>query len=108
MRPGSRCPAPGAGRADHHPASSNCHPGALISLEMWDFESWQAITTDQVKRAREMGALVQLQFALTYLARTHLRAGELATAARLIEEDQLIAEATGNPPFRYSAMMLAA
>jgi len=81
---------------------------ARLSRSRCDFESWQAIDTDQVKRAREMGALVQLQFALTYLARTHLRAGELATAARLIEEDRLIAEATGNPPFRYSAMMLAA
>jgi hypothetical protein len=63
---------------------------------------------DQVRRARETGALVHLQFALTYLARTHLLTGELATAARLIEEDSVVAEATGNPPFRYSAMMLAA
>jgi ATP/maltotriose-dependent transcriptional regulator MalT len=51
---------------------------------------------------------VNLQFALTYLARTHLLTGEFATAARLIDEDHLIAEATGNPPFQYSAMMLAA
>ena len=29
-------------------------------------------------------------------------------AERLIEEDQLIAEATGNPPVGYAAMMLAA
>jgi hypothetical protein len=29
-------------------------------------------------------------------------------AARLIEEDRLIAEATGNPPVAYTAMMLAA
>jgi DNA-binding CsgD family transcriptional regulator len=86
----------------------NWHPGALVALEMWDFESWQAIAAGQVQRARDTGALVHLQFALTYLARTHLVAGELVTAARLIEEDSLIAEATGNPPFRYSAMMLAA
>jgi len=51
---------------------------------------------------------VHLQFALAYLARIHLLTGELATAARLIEEDSLIAEATGNSPFGYSAMMLAA
>jgi DNA-binding CsgD family transcriptional regulator len=88
--------------------SWNCHPGVLLALEMWDFESWQAIASGQVRRARETGALVHLQFALTYLARTHLLTGELATAARLIEEDSLIAEATGNPPFGYSAMMLAA
>ncbi|HEV2256046.1 MAG TPA: LuxR C-terminal-related transcriptional regulator, partial [Streptosporangiaceae bacterium] len=88
--------------------SWNWHPGALVALEMWDFESWQAIAAGQVRRARETGALVHLQFALTYLARTYLLTGELATAARLIEEDSVVAEATGNPPFRYSAMMLAA
>jgi len=61
----------------------------------------------QVQVARDAGALVHLQFALIFLARTHLLAGELATAARLIEEDRLIAEATGNPPVA-SAMTLAA
>lgn len=88
--------------------SWNCHPGALVALEMWDFESWQAIAAGQAQRARESGALVHLQFAVTYLARTHLLTGELATAARLIEEDSVVAEATGNPPFGYSAMLLAA
>ena len=38
----------------------------------------------------------------------HLLAGELSAAERLIEEDRLIAEATGNPPTGYTAMMLAA
>jgi hypothetical protein len=32
----------------------------------------------------------------------------LATAARLLEEDRLIAEVTGNPPVGYAAMALAA
>ena len=58
--------------------------------------------------ARETGALVQLQFALNLLAWTHLLAGELTTAALLLEEDRLIAEATGNPPIAYSEMMLPA
>ena len=51
---------------------------------------------------------MHLQFALNYLARAHLLAGDLATAALMIEEDRLIAEATGNPPVAYTAMMLAA
>ena len=38
----------------------------------------------------------------------HLLAGELTAAARLSEEDRLIAEATGNPPLAYSEMTLAA
>ena len=37
-----------------------------------------------------------LQVALTCLAWTYLVTSELAVAARLIEEDSLIAEATGN------------
>ncbi len=80
----------------------------IIALELWDAESWHALATRQVQVARDMGALVHLQFALNLLARTHLLAGELTTAARLIEEDHLIAEATGNPPVAITAMMLAA
>jgi len=86
----------------------NWHPGALVAIELWDFEVWQAIAAAQARLARETGALVNLQFALCYLARTHLLTGELATAAGLIGEDRLIAEATGNPPFHYAAIMLAA
>ena len=86
----------------------NWHPGALVALELWDFEAWHAIAARQAQVARETGALVNLQFALTYLARTHMLTGDLATAARLLEEDRLIAEGTGNPPFEYSAMMIAA
>jgi hypothetical protein len=36
----------------------------------------------------------------------HLFAGELTTAARLVEEDRLIAEVTGNPQVGYAAMGL--
>jgi len=39
---------------------------------------------------------VYLQFALSFLAIPDLLAGELTTAARLIDEDDLIAEVTGN------------
>ncbi len=80
----------------------------LIAVELWDFDSWQALTAGQVQAARDAGAFVRLQFALTYLARAHLLAGELAAAAELLDEDQLIADATGNPPVAIDAMMLAA
>ena len=70
----------------------------LIAMELWDFESWHALAARQVQVARDMGALVHLQFALNFLGLLHLLAGELSAAERLIEEDRLIAEATGNPP----------
>jgi DNA-binding CsgD family transcriptional regulator len=80
----------------------------IIALELWDFESWHALAARQVQVARDMGALVQLQFALNSLGVHQLVGGGLGAAERLIEEDRLIAEATGNPPVGYAAMMLAA
>jgi len=80
----------------------------IIALELWDAESWHALAARQVQVARDIGVLVHLQFALNLLARTHILAGELTEAARLVEEDALIAEATGNPPVAITAMMLAA
>jgi DNA-binding CsgD family transcriptional regulator len=79
-----------------------------LALELWDFESWYALAALQVQVAREAGALVQLQFSISNLGVHQLLAGELSTAQRLIEEDGLIAEATGNPPIGYAAMLLAA
>jgi DNA-binding CsgD family transcriptional regulator len=81
---------------------------AIVALELWDAGSWHDLAARQVQVARDTGAFVHLQFALNFLARTHVRAGELATAALMIEEGRLIAEATGNPPLAYTAMELAA
>jgi DNA-binding CsgD family transcriptional regulator len=81
---------------------------ALTALELWDAESWHALAVRQAQVARETGALLQLQFALNLLARSHLLAGELTTAALLIEEDRVIGEATGNPPVAAAAVALAA
>jgi ATP/maltotriose-dependent transcriptional regulator MalT len=80
----------------------------IVALELWDFESWHALATRQARLARGAGALVHLQFALNYLARAHLLAGELTTAALMLEEDHLIAGATGNPPVAGTEVMLAA
>jgi DNA-binding CsgD family transcriptional regulator len=81
---------------------------SIAALELWDVESWQALAAVQTQYARDTGAPVHLQYALNTLATAHLLAGELDTAERLVEEDRLIAEVTGNPPARYAAMMLAA
>ena len=82
--------------------------GATVALELWDFESWHALAARQVQFARDTGALVQLQYALDLFAWTHHVAGGLTAAAQLIEEERLIAEATGNPPLAYTEMLLAA
>jgi DNA-binding CsgD family transcriptional regulator len=80
----------------------------LVALELWDAESWHALVSAQARLARDTGALVQLQYALNSLAAAHLFAGELTTATRLLEEERLIGEATGNPPIGYTEMTLAA
>ena len=82
--------------------------GAVTAVELWDFDSWHALATRQVHFARETGALVHLQYALNLLSWTHLVAGDLSTAALMIEEEGLIAEATGNPLVAYNEMMLVA
>jgi len=82
--------------------------GITVALELWDAGSWHALAARQVQFARDTGALVQLQVALNLLSWTHLLAGELTMAAQLLEEDRLVAEATGNPPVAYNEMMLAA
>jgi DNA-binding CsgD family transcriptional regulator len=80
----------------------------MIAMELWDFESAHALLGRHVQLARDTGALVQLQVAIRTLGHLHLHAGELSTAARLMEEDHLLAEAAGNPPVADLAMMLAA
>jgi DNA-binding CsgD family transcriptional regulator len=82
--------------------------GAIVALELWDAESWHILAAVQAQFARDTGASVHLQYALNFLATAHLFAGELTMAARLIDEDHLIAEVTGNPQVGYAAIALAA
>lgn len=82
--------------------------GGIVAAELGDFDAARALATRQVQLARDTGALVQLQFALNFLANNELFAGELAMADASIEEDRLIADATGNPPVGYTAALLAA
>jgi DNA-binding CsgD family transcriptional regulator len=51
---------------------------------------------------------MHLTFALNYLARIEIQAGNLAAADRLVEEDRLMAQATGRTPILDTAMLLAA
>jgi DNA-binding CsgD family transcriptional regulator len=98
----------GAGEARGWLWLASGRASTMIATELWDFDSWHAPAARQVQVARDMGALVQLQFALRNLSMHQVLAGELGAAARLIDEDRLIAEATGHPPVTYAALMLAA
>jgi DNA-binding CsgD family transcriptional regulator len=80
----------------------------VLALELWDEEALHALAARQVQLARDAGALGHLEFALSFLARSHIVAGELATAATVLEEAGLIAEATGNPKLVNAPLVLAA
>jgi DNA-binding CsgD family transcriptional regulator len=79
-----------------------------VATELWDFDAGRAVAELQVQRARDAGALVQLQFAANELAVNEMLAGRLTDAAALVEEDRMVSGLTGNPPVGYAAMLLAA
>ena len=80
----------------------------MLALEMWDYAAGHRLAGRQVQVARDAGALVHLQFALSFLARSHMLSGELTAAGLLLDEADLVAEATGNPPLVNAPMILAA
>jgi DNA-binding CsgD family transcriptional regulator len=87
---------------------SGARNGNIVALEMWDDEALHLLAARQVQVARDTGALLHLQFALSFLARSHMLAGELTAAALMIDEARLIADATGSPAFVNAPMILAA
>ena len=66
------------------------------------------LATRGVRVARETGALHLLPNALNYLAALNVHSGAFTTAAGQIEEVDTITDATGLPPLKYAAAMLAA
>jgi DNA-binding CsgD family transcriptional regulator len=80
----------------------------IVALELWDDEAMAFLQARQVQVARDTGAFGHLQFALGFVARNQILAGELTEAAHLLDEADAIAEATGNALFMNAPMVLAA
>jgi DNA-binding CsgD family transcriptional regulator len=80
----------------------------LIAFDLWDADACHELASRQVQVARGCGALVQLQFALNFLARAQLASGQLTETAVLLEEERVIAQATGSSAVAYEEMLLAA
>ena len=78
------------------------------ALVLWDHKRWQAICTRQVDLIRDAGALSVLPYALIARIFAHLSAGELAAATSLVEELDIVAEATGSSSPPQGAIALAA
>jgi DNA-binding CsgD family transcriptional regulator len=78
-----------------------------LAQDLWDDELWHVLATRGVRLARETGALNLLPNALNHLAALNVHSGAFATAAALVDEVDSITRATGMPPLKYSAIMLA-
>ena len=79
-----------------------------LAQDLWEDELWHLLATHGVRLARETGALRLLPNALNYLAALNVHSGAFATAVALIDEVEVITQATGLPPLKYAACMLAA
>jgi DNA-binding CsgD family transcriptional regulator len=80
----------------------------VVSVHLWDDERWDTLTERHVRLARETGALADLQLALSQRISMHLFAGELSTAASLVEELQATTEAIGSTLAPYARVGLLA
>jgi DNA-binding CsgD family transcriptional regulator len=76
--------------------------------DVWDDEGWEELCDRHVALARQAGALAVLPIALSARIGLHLFAGELATAASLVEEVTAVTTATGSGIPPYGALALAA
>jgi DNA-binding CsgD family transcriptional regulator len=79
-----------------------------VAHELWDDESWEVMSTLHARLGRQAGALIDLPTALSQRVGMHLYAGELAEAASLADETDVITAATGRSLPRYGALALAA
>jgi DNA-binding CsgD family transcriptional regulator len=80
----------------------------ISALHLWDDARWEAISERHVQITRETGALGELPGALSLRVYAHLFAGELTTAALLVDETQAAIDAIGSNTTPYGAIGLAA
>jgi DNA-binding CsgD family transcriptional regulator len=79
-----------------------------LAQDLWDDELWHTLATRAQRVGRGTGALNQLANALNHLAAFNVHSGDFTTAAVLIDEVDLITQATGLPPLKYGMLKLAA
>jgi DNA-binding NarL/FixJ family response regulator len=85
--------------------------GVLASsaaVEIWDFESWDAVITRQMELARDAGALAFLSIALNGEGIVVAWRGDFAAAALVNVEADAVTEATGTRIAPYGGLLLAA
>lgn len=79
-----------------------------VLLDLFDQDAYNAITSRQLALLRAAGELAVLPAALTSYAGVCVTSGDFAGAAEMLEQSDIIAEATGTPPHRSIRAYLAA
>jgi DNA-binding CsgD family transcriptional regulator len=78
------------------------------AIELWDHDAWHELALRELQLVREAGALTALPLALSASIVAQIFAGELAAATSMVDEVQIVAEATGSQLAPYGALILAA
>jgi DNA-binding CsgD family transcriptional regulator len=75
---------------------------------IWDYDTWDALTSRQLESARAAGVLSVLPLTLSTAAGVQLFAGRLSEAESLFEQAEAVADATDTRTARYAAVLVAA
>jgi DNA-binding CsgD family transcriptional regulator len=78
------------------------------AADVWDDVTWRLLSTRELERARDTGALTAMPLVLSTLSYIHAISGELAAAEALLDEIKAATDATGIPSHRYVALWIAA
>jgi DNA-binding CsgD family transcriptional regulator len=78
------------------------------AADVWDDATWRLLSTRELERVRDTGALTALPLVLSTLSYIHAVSGELGAAEALLDEIKAVTEATGIPSHRYVALWIAA
>ena len=78
------------------------------AADLWDDETFIRLTTREISRAREAGALTAIPLALSMLGYIQAISGELAAAQSQLDEIRSASEAIGTPAQPYVPLWVAA
>jgi DNA-binding CsgD family transcriptional regulator len=75
---------------------------------IWDYENWDLLTAREERLARDAGALTVLPITLSIRAGVRALAGDLAEAGFLVDQVQVVTDASDNRRFSNAALLVAA
>jgi DNA-binding CsgD family transcriptional regulator len=75
---------------------------------IWDYENWDLLTAREERLARDAGALTVLPITLSIRAGVRALAGDLAEAGFLVDQVQVVTDASDNRRFPNAALLVAA